>query len=515
MERIIYSLKRPIIGISVLLFLVTCLWSLPIAGFFQAQAATYEADVPESILTPDKVKTKLLGKLEFFDGMPSEATVQKTYDFIDVSRGVDAFLNGMPATSIHAMLEGFKKAGVQPGDLGIFENLVDARSLFLTPNSTTVYLQAEINVKDGPIVVEIPPDVLGLSDDAYSRFLTNVGQTGRDKGKGGKYLFVHRDYDGEIKKDGYYLTKTPTYRNWLFFRVFVKDGDLPEATNKIKSVARIYPLAEATNPPEQHFVNLSGQKTNGIFANDYTFFEELNATIQYEPADAFDSELVGQFAAIGIKKGKRFKPDERMQKLLTEAVAIGNATARSISFAPRKENVYFYRNRQWTSFFPGGNYKFLDNGERILDNRILFHYSVVGVSPSTAEPEVGTGSVYEVAVRDSAGDYLDGSKTYTVTLPNPIPINNFWALTVYSGQHRSMLETDQQTAGLDSNNPSINPNPDGSYTIWFGPKAPVGHEENWIQTMPEKSYIAMLRLYGPEQPWFDKTWRPGDLKLVQ
>jgi hypothetical protein len=96
-----------------------------------------------------------------------------------------------------------------------------------------------------------------------------------------------------------------------------------------------------------------------------------------------------------------------------------------------------------------------------------------------------------------------------------VPVNNFWSFMVYSGQHRSMLETDQKLAGLDSNNLSVTSNADGSYTIWFGPKAPAGRESNWIQTMPGKSYSVLLRLYGPLQPWFDRTWKPCDFEIVE
>jgi hypothetical protein len=111
----------------------------------------YSADVPEFLLTPDKVETEFLGNLEFFDGMPSESTVQKAYDFLDLSRGVQAFLNGIPAASLYAMLEGLKDAGLEPGDVGIFEELMDARTLFLTAQSTTPYIFGEIDLKDGPL----------------------------------------------------------------------------------------------------------------------------------------------------------------------------------------------------------------------------------------------------------------------------------------------------------------------------------------------------------------------------
>ena len=128
----------------VIIITLTTMLLTSFANAKEAQRPKYAADVPEFLLTPDKVETDFLGDLEFFDGMPSEATVQKTYDFLDLSRGVDAFLNGMPATSIYAFLEGLKDAGLNPGDLGITEDLLDARGLLLTAQSTTPYALAEI-----------------------------------------------------------------------------------------------------------------------------------------------------------------------------------------------------------------------------------------------------------------------------------------------------------------------------------------------------------------------------------
>ena len=94
------------------LILASCAWAQ------EPQKPKYAADAPEFLLTPDKVETDLLGDLEFFDGMPDESTVQKTYDFLDLSRGVQAFLNGMPATSTYAFLEGLKQAGLKQATWG-------------------------------------------------------------------------------------------------------------------------------------------------------------------------------------------------------------------------------------------------------------------------------------------------------------------------------------------------------------------------------------------------------------
>lgn len=475
-----------------------------------AQSPKFAADVPPSITTPDVVETDRLGTLRFFDGTPDAETVEKVYDNLDFFRGVQAFLNGIPATSIHGLCTGLEDAGIGPFKVGIFEQLMDARSLFLTANSTTIYISTCMDLADGPVVMEVPPGVLGPVDDAFFRWVTDVGVTGPDQGRGGRYLFVGPGYDGPIPEQGFHVVHSKTYMNWLLMRAFVGDDGIEAANAGVKAAMRVYPFAEIANPPEQDFVNLSGAQMNTIHANDFKFFEELNAVIQHEPADAFPAELVGQWAAIGIKKGEDFAPDARMQAILTDAVAVGNATARAIVYRPRDPNVYFWEDRQWYSPFAGGSHEFMHMGEQVLDDRTFFHYVATGITPAMAAPAVGTGSVYAFTAHDSEARYLDGGQAYSVTLPAPIPMNNFWSFTVYDNHTRSMLETDQQASGMDSKGADVVPNADGSYTVLFGPEAPEGQEGNWVQTMPGKSYSVLIRLYGPLEPWFDGTWKPGD-----
>jgi hypothetical protein len=156
-----------------------------------------------------------------------------------------------------------------------------------------------------------------------------------------------------------------------------------------------------------------------------------------------------------------------------------------------------------------------DNGARALGDRIGFHFFATGITPFMVTPQVGQGSVYEIGSMDNTGARLDGGKTYTVTLPGPIPAANFWSFMVYDVQTRSILETDQKTGGVDSKLEGMNIAEDGGVTIYFSPKAPEGQENNWVQTMPDKGFHVLLRLYGPEQAWFDKSWKPGDFEAAE
>ena len=233
----------------------------------------YSPDVPAKITTPDTVETRI-GTLRFKYGAPDPATVQLAYDQIDFNRGIDAFLTGMSATSVYAICRGLEEAGVKPnGGIGITEQLMDARSLFLTPNTTTVYVLACINLNDGPVVMRVPPRVLGPVDDADFRWVTDVGLTGPDKGAGGAYLFVPPGYKGTVPAKGFNVAKPRTNRLLVFYRVFVKKGDLAAATASVKAKAAVFPFSQAAKPPATSFVNLSGVKFNTISANDFSFYE--------------------------------------------------------------------------------------------------------------------------------------------------------------------------------------------------------------------------------------------------
>ena len=144
-----------------------------------------------------------------------------------------------------------------------------------------------------------------------------------------------------------------------------------------------------------------------------------------------------------------------------------------------------------------------------------FVSGATGVTPAMDSKTVGMGSQYMAAFVDSNGNAQDGGKNYTLHLPPNIPVKDFWSVILYDNQTRSMLQTDQRWPAATSQNPDLKANADGSVDVYFGPAAPAGKESNWIQTVPGKGWNTLLRLYGPLQPWFDKTWRPGEIEVVK
>jgi hypothetical protein len=477
-----------------------------------AQAQKYETNIPPAIVAPDSFDTRL-GVLKFKHGVPDDATVQKVYDNLDFQRGVQAFLSAMPAASLVAMRNGIRSFGPDNQTVIIFETLMDSRSLFLTANTESIYTLAWIDLKNGPVVIESPPNTLGLFDDFWFRYVADLGNAGPDKGQGGKFLFLPPGYNGSVP-DGYYVYKSPTFGNWFVTRGFQVKGDPKPGVDSIKAHLRIYPLAGANNPPSTNFVNVSGKAFNTIHAMDFSYFEEVNQVIQEEPTTAMDPETLGVLASIGIEHGKPFAPDERMKKILIEAAAVGSATVRALTYRSREPDAYLYPNSAWQTPFIGGSYEFLRNGARLLDARSFFFFLATGITPAMALQTPGAGSQYAFAVRDAKGQPFDGRKTYRLHLPSNIPAKNFWSLVLYDTQTRSMLQTDQQFPSVGSEKKGVVVNPDTSVDVYFGPKAPPGQESNWVQTWPGKGWMVILRLYGPEQAFFDKSWKPGEIEEV-
>jgi hypothetical protein len=304
----------------------------------------------------------------------------------------------------------------------------------------------------------------------------------------------------------------------VILRGFLVDGK-PEAASKMfREGLKVYPLAEAANPPPMEFINSSKVSFNTVHANTFEFYSELDHVIQKEPLDFIDVELRGLAASIGIRKGKPFEPDARLKKTLIDAVAVGNATARAIGFRNRDPRAALYDNSQWKTGFLGGDYRWLDGdgmAGRNLDARTAFFYLATVNTPAMAAKMVGKGSQYAVSSADKAGKVLEGATSYRLNIPANAPAKDFWSVVVYDPQTRSELQTSQPFPSKNNKRDELLVNADGSVDLYFGPKPPPGKEANWIETVSGKSWFTILRLYGPLDPWFDKSWRPGEIEELR
>jgi hypothetical protein len=515
-------------------------------------SAGVSAGTLQSISTPDRVETRL-GTLAFEDGAPSEETSALLYDNLDFMHGVEAFINSFPGASLAAMRRGFLDIGVEDNDVLAFPELMDSASLFLTANCDTMYFISFLDLTNGPMVVELPAlgpptGILGGLDDMWFNWVTDMGLAGPDRGAGGRYLIVGPDYDGPLPDAGYFVSHCKTTRAWWFGRAFKVDNDPAPAVEVIRNGLKIYPyqpggvgspvatylsgagaFAPETEPPPTRFVDAVHKSFNTVPPVDDSYWDLINEVVQTEPVEAGNPEILGLLASVGIVKGKPFAPDARMRKILSDAVKVGNATARTVSLDPREQEGWaFYPGSAWFSMMWEG-YEFLtppplitpngveqspSDGARKHNARIAFFYTYTGVTPAMCMRLTGIGSQYIFATRDSRGDYLDGARSYRVTLPPDIPESRFWSVMAYDRQTRSMLQTDQDMPDIGSQSGTVETNADGSTDVYFGPTAPEGKESNWLQTVPGKGWFPILRLYNPLQPYFDKTWRPSEIEPI-
>jgi hypothetical protein len=456
-----------------------------------------------------------LDELKFEGGYPTAETIKKLYDQLDLQRAAQAYLDFMPAASMQAVLYahtrdfGISETGgmivyVEPG-------AGKSEAIGLTYNTESIYASMCLDLKKtGPAVIDVPPMVLGIINDGFMRYVADLGNAGPDKGQGGKYLLLPPGYDGEVP-DGFFVFRSSTFRNWVMVRGFEKNTGRGEAALAYyEKHFKVHPLVDGLHEPGA--VNASFKGGDTTHPRDIRYFELLHKMVQYEPSSAFTLDELGLLKALGIEKGIDFKPEERMRRILADGVRLGDGMARAIAFANRDPQARVYPDRHWETFFIGG-YKFEQGGARLLDARTLFHYTAIVVTPAMEVKRIGVGSQYLATYKDSSGVYLDGSHNYLLTLPAGIPAKDFWSVTVYDANTRSLLQNGQPKPSVSTYDQPVQ-NRDGSIDIYFGPKAPEGKEKNWIKTLPGQGWFTIIRLYGPLEPFFKQTWKPDDLVEV-
>lgn len=455
------------------------------------------------------------GDYEFDGGYPTPETVQKVYDEADLNRAIQCYRFFYPSVSIMATWKGNIKGGTIPNK--VFALLEGTpQQLVFTPNSDTPYAGLPLDLSNGPLVVELPPGpIMATVNDLNQRWVMDLGLPGPDKGKGGKHLLLPPGYKGKVPA-GYYSATPTTMRVLILLRALPRPGATP---NELMQSVKIYPLQRdgGWKTPGWVSLNRPGLDFTPVpWEDNFQYWQELYELIDSEPSYAEYRDMYGELAELGIEKGKPFTPDARMKGILTKASQIGNAILRVQSFADRHPERIVWDDRQWEwAVLRPENGTF--DAENYADNyaRQKWFYQAQIESPAMFSRMPGAGSLYWLGLRDQNGSYLDGSKTYKLTVPQPVPAKLFWSVTVYDAQTRSEIATDQNKAALRSMFELKDKTEGNLVDLYFGPQAPAGHESEWIKTIPGKGWFVYFRIYGPQESAFDGSWKPGDFKEVK
>ena len=463
------------------------------------------------------LSSSLAQNYEFTVGYPTDAAATAARNGADFQRAVTAYRFWYPTVSCEGIFNGGRSIGIKDNE-NILIMSCGPRQVAFTPNSDTPYGAGAIDLTKGPYVIEVPPGpFIGLVDDHNQGWVLDLGIPGPAGPKGGKHLILPPGYKGEVPS-GYFVGRSLSNMVLVALRALPQNGDVKGALNALRQV-KIYPLTTAANPKLATFVDVSDKDIDSTclkWEDNLQFWEKLDAVIQAEPLVEKFLPMYGLLSALGIEKGKPFAPDAHMKGILERAAKMGRDQMLVSAFASNRPDRLAWSDRkwEWAGLVPNSA-QFETPGGLNLEARDRWFAQAIVTSPAMFNRKPGAGSLYWLGLREKGGAFLDGGKTYKLTVPLPVPDKLFWSVTAYDAQTRSEIKTDQNKAALRSMFELKELGDAKLVDLYFGPTAPKGQESHWIKTIPGKGWFAYFRIYGPDQPAFDGSWKPGDFEEVK
>jgi len=450
------------------------------------------------------------------DHRPALAEQPTIHERMFHSRAVEAVVWGMPLLNFKGFRDGHASAGVGYNDIAYHSRIQNWKFQTATPNDTTPYVNFYWSVADGPVVVEIPASadgvgIFGKLMDAWQRPIDDVGAAGRDKGRGAKYVLMPDGYDGPLLP-GVYAYKQRTNHGFAVLRPIIADAS-PENVAKAAAFAKrikVYPLAEAGNPPENNYVDIFDKLVEMTPVLDGNVYAELHKILQEEVVEEQNLAMMGLLSRIGIAKGKAFAPDARAQAIFKAAAP--DALQYMLEQYHRFLNPLMYEGKKWSVLAPPGavetdfSYEFPTHFD--YHARGALYYAII-----TSVKNYGTATFYLDLAETPDGKWLDGGSAYRLVVPPKVPAGNFWSVVAYDLESAAWIR-DMPKVGIDSNRPDLSKNQDGSVDIYFGPKAPAGKQGNWIPTAMGRRFFLLFRFYGPEPGAFDGSFKLNDIEKI-
>jgi hypothetical protein len=437
-------------------------------------------------------------------------------------RAVEAVIWGIPAVNYDLMRQAaIRQAKGAENQIVYWSRLPSWKNQTLTPNPDAVYLMPFFNTRAGPMVLEIPPasdegSITGDIDDVWQLPLEEVGPEGVDKGKGVKLLILPPGYKDKAPK-GYIPLPSETYGDFAVLRSILRgetDADTAKAVTYGKRV-KLYPLAQAANPPPTVFVDATDVVFDGAIPYDLSYFQSLDHIVQTEPWLERDKAMIDQLKSLGIEKGKPFSPDPKTKEMLEssarEADAWLDARLETLLSPP------YFEATQWA--LPASSQVVREVVEAMstgfakpdsypVDGRgITSSIAFIGVKHLEA------GQLYLMALKDKDGKALDKASSYHLAVPPKAPVTQYWSATTYDRATHAFIRG-MERFSRSSQNPDLQINCDGSVDLYFGPRNHDGEETNWIPTNGEGQFEVLFRFYGPKEPLLEKTWTLPDIEKV-
>ncbi len=475
-----------------------------LGGSAMAQEPGKLAPLPHTL--PPSVEARV-GKVDFSRGLPTQKGIEQLFDIQDFQRATQLYQWAIPAIGVM----GWHRASIANGKTGetdwvLYDDYVPRQGI-LTPNTEVSYVMAFPDLeKTGPLILDYAPGkIAGIVMDYWQRPRFDYGLTGPERGAtGGKVLLLGPGRKAPNNVAGYHVVRMPTRFAFIGYRVLDRSE-----RDKLTPLNKLYPYGERNNPPSPKVIAATKDYIQSA-PRGLAYWEAVNELIQREPVEDRDRFFLAMLRDLGIEKGKPFQPDDRQKKLFEDAALLGEEITKVVVYEKRFIGNYYRKDARWQFALV------LDPSQRTpnydqLDERTDWFYEAIAASYAMITKTPGVGSIYLSTYRDKDGDWLDGAKAYRLRIaPNP-PMQQFWAVSVYDIDSRTLFRNESRKAEVSSNTKGLQKNADGSVDLYFGPTAPTGKESNWVQTVPDKFWFPYFRLYAPTQAYFDRSWPLPDI----
>ena len=276
---------------------------------------------------------------------------------------------------------------------------------------------------------------------------------------------------------------------------------------------RLYPLAQADDPPPTRFVDGFDRRISSLAYYDHRYFVDLHDIVSVEPVRERDKVMMGMLLTLGIRPGQPFTPTPELNAILDRAAADAYFYLQELEQRVQMKNLY-WPNRHWSYFFypdSTGGFSFDEPDALDYDSRAVMYHPGTYYPPKLVERPP---TVYLCAMADANGRPLAGGAMYRLRIPKNVPVEQFWSLIVYDYATWAFIYNDLDRVGLSSYDlADLVTNDDGSVDIYIGPTPPTGLDSNWIPTQGKRPF-PVLRLYGPDEPFWDKGFTLDDLELI-
>lgn len=361
-------------------------------------------------------------------------------------------------------------------------------------------------------MVDYPPGpTAGGLLDFWQRPIADMGLTGPDKGKGGRFIVVGPNDDpATYEREDAYVYRSETNDILVGLRLLDPSEEFAATFKQALKMGSFGGRMVSS----QFKVNLD-REWDATAPRGLTYWKYLLKAIDNNPVREQDKVWMAMLEPLGIKKGEPFAPDARQARILLEGAAMGELMTRNIQINPRFAEPY-WAGTHWYKCFDFTIPQVTDYKVE-LDERATWFYEAVTSSEGMVNPVVGKGQVYMTTKRDRSGNLFRADRTYRLHVPKGVPVVQFWSLTLYSENTRRPYDNggaEIWSTSLDSRMEQLQYNDDGSLDLFIGAEAPAGRERNFMQTGGEDGWFVIFRLYAPTEPFFDKSYSLPDFEVI-